>query len=300
MPVYNPTDANFLSVAQTRTNNGQKDVRVILDISTNIFYTLDDDGNFIEIQSSGGGQDLAGTLAIGNETGGNPIVINKSDFITGDDGFDLSIIQNNTTAQQSGGLIFSENFSYFTSTLYSKDDSTGDTMKVLCDLGEAKFLSPNGSILQVSDLGGLNYNKAWTNVLFSSTLNLTDALQMYDRSYGGMSQFKTTNNTPTLLMKSPGVGQKVCYVEVDVFGFYEQPSPGTITKGFYKKMRAAARRNSSFTLTQMGTSSTIYSESDFSTANADLTCTGSFFQVNVTGETSTDIYWMAHLNFIGV
>lgn len=38
MPTYNPTDSRFLTVAQSRTNNGQKDIRIILDIPTNDFY----------------------------------------------------------------------------------------------------------------------------------------------------------------------------------------------------------------------------------------------------------------------
>lgn len=55
MPVqYNPTDSRFLTVAQSRTNNGQKDIRIILDLPTNDFYSLDDDGNFNVIGASGG------------------------------------------------------------------------------------------------------------------------------------------------------------------------------------------------------------------------------------------------------
>jgi hypothetical protein len=55
MPLqYNPTDSRFLTVAQSRTNNGQKDIRIILDLPTNDFYSLDDDGNFNVIGASGG------------------------------------------------------------------------------------------------------------------------------------------------------------------------------------------------------------------------------------------------------
>jgi len=49
MITYNPTDSNFLTIAQSRTNNGQSDVRIILDVINNIFYSLDDNGNFNEI-----------------------------------------------------------------------------------------------------------------------------------------------------------------------------------------------------------------------------------------------------------
>jgi hypothetical protein len=52
MPTYNPLTDRFLTVATVKTKNGQKDVRVVLDIDTNIFYTLDDDGNFIPIAYS--------------------------------------------------------------------------------------------------------------------------------------------------------------------------------------------------------------------------------------------------------
>lgn len=76
MPVqYNPTDSRFLTVAQSRTNNGQKDIRIILDIPTNDFYSLDDDGNFNII---GGTQTLADVLINGNSSGANDIVFDAS------------------------------------------------------------------------------------------------------------------------------------------------------------------------------------------------------------------------------
>jgi hypothetical protein len=46
---YSPTNPNYLTIAQSMTNDGQKNVKVILDIITNIIYTLDDDGNFKEL-----------------------------------------------------------------------------------------------------------------------------------------------------------------------------------------------------------------------------------------------------------
>ena len=78
MPLqYNPTDSRFLTVAQSRTNNGQKDIRIILDLPTNDFYSLDDDGNFNVIGASGGTQTLADVLDIGNVTGPNPIIFDE-------------------------------------------------------------------------------------------------------------------------------------------------------------------------------------------------------------------------------
>jgi hypothetical protein len=78
MPLqYNPTDSRFLTVAQSRTNNGQKDIRIILDLPTNDFYSLDDDGNFNIIGGGGGTQTLADVLDIGNVTGPNPIIFDE-------------------------------------------------------------------------------------------------------------------------------------------------------------------------------------------------------------------------------
>lgn len=299
MPTYNPTESKYLVVATAKSNNGQKDVRVILDTETNIFYTYDDDGNFIEIQSSGGNVDLATTLAVGNETGGTPIFVNKGDYITGQENFDLTLKIEDTTTNYEGAFVIDSSGSYMTNTIYAKDLGTGDTTKVFCDLGEAKFISPNGSVLQVSDYGGLNYNKAWTNVLFTSTSLLTTAMQSREASYGSMSQFKTTNNTPTLLVKTPAVGQDVVYAEFEIFGFYAQASPGTTRKGFVKRLGIAARKDASYNLVQLGTTQTIFSASEFSTADASVSVNGQFFQVDVTGETSTDIYWAAWTNIKG-
>lgn len=52
---YSPTNKNFLTVANATTNNGQKNVRIILNLQTNVFYSLDDEGNFAEI----GAEDLS-------------------------------------------------------------------------------------------------------------------------------------------------------------------------------------------------------------------------------------------------
>jgi len=78
MPTYNPLTDRFLTVATVKTKNGQKDVRVVLDIDTNIFYTLDDDGNFIPIAYSqtnpdvfvSGGTYNNNTFTYTNTTGG--------------------------------------------------------------------------------------------------------------------------------------------------------------------------------------------------------------------------------------
>jgi len=47
---YSPNNPKYLTVSTSMTNDGEKNVKIILDIETNIFYTLDDDGNFEPIQ----------------------------------------------------------------------------------------------------------------------------------------------------------------------------------------------------------------------------------------------------------
>jgi hypothetical protein len=51
MITYKPLSDKFLTIATVKTKNGQKDVRIVLDIDNNVFYTLDDDGNFLPIVS---------------------------------------------------------------------------------------------------------------------------------------------------------------------------------------------------------------------------------------------------------
>ena len=81
MPLqYNPTESRFLTVAQSRTNNGQKDIRIILDIPTNDFYSLDDDGNF-NIIGGGGTLDYTEYVAYVTQSGAAPptAVVVKND-----------------------------------------------------------------------------------------------------------------------------------------------------------------------------------------------------------------------------
>lgn len=67
MPTYNPLDSRFLTTANAITRDGQKFVRVILDVVDNVFYTLDDDGNFNPIGS--GGTSSSGVTSINVGTG---------------------------------------------------------------------------------------------------------------------------------------------------------------------------------------------------------------------------------------
>jgi len=75
--MYNPNNSKYLTVAHAKSNNGQRDVRIILDIDTNIFYTLDDDKNFIQIGSSTGGGSIIGGSVINNN-----LILNISDGST--------------------------------------------------------------------------------------------------------------------------------------------------------------------------------------------------------------------------
>jgi hypothetical protein len=43
---YNPLSTDFLTVQNAISKNGQDFIRIILHIPSNVFYTLDDDGNF--------------------------------------------------------------------------------------------------------------------------------------------------------------------------------------------------------------------------------------------------------------
>jgi len=67
MPTYNPLDSRFLTTANAITRDGQKFVRIILDVVDNVFYTLDDDGNFNPIGS--GGTSSSGVTSINVGTG---------------------------------------------------------------------------------------------------------------------------------------------------------------------------------------------------------------------------------------
>jgi len=47
---YNPNLDKYLTVAQVMTNQGTKNIKLILDLDANTFYTLDDDNNFLALE----------------------------------------------------------------------------------------------------------------------------------------------------------------------------------------------------------------------------------------------------------
>lgn len=89
MPSYNPTDSRFLTLAQTRTNNGTRDVKLILDTIDKVFYTLDDDGVFDAVDNETAATIV--TLSVGTLEGDgeNPITI-ASDLVAGDNKLSLT------------------------------------------------------------------------------------------------------------------------------------------------------------------------------------------------------------------
>ena len=97
MPTYNPTDSRYLAVAQTRTRNGQTDIKIILDLDTNEFYTLDDDGNFNLIGGGGGSQTLEQVLTQGASTGNISI-------LSPDNQSALSVVDGNATLEVGDGV----------------------------------------------------------------------------------------------------------------------------------------------------------------------------------------------------
>lgn len=87
MPTYNPTLSKYLTVSQARTNNGQKDIRIILDVESNLFYTLDDDGNFNLIGNGGDTGSTTtkhyATIVNRNDDASSTQFINNGDIYTG-------------------------------------------------------------------------------------------------------------------------------------------------------------------------------------------------------------------------
>lgn len=46
MTNYNPLSNQYITLSNTMTRNGMKNIRLVLDVDNNVFYTLDDDSNF--------------------------------------------------------------------------------------------------------------------------------------------------------------------------------------------------------------------------------------------------------------
>lgn len=46
MTTYNPLSNQYVTLSNTMTRNGEQNIRLILDVDNNVFYTLDDNNNF--------------------------------------------------------------------------------------------------------------------------------------------------------------------------------------------------------------------------------------------------------------
>ena len=50
MTTYNPLSKQFVTLSNTMTRDGEQNIRLILDVDNNVFYTLDDDNNFVALE----------------------------------------------------------------------------------------------------------------------------------------------------------------------------------------------------------------------------------------------------------
>lgn len=125
MPTYNPTDSRFLTLAQTRTNNGTRDVKLILDTIDKVFYTLDDDGVFDAVDNETAATIV--TLSVGTleGDGANPITLD-SPLVKG--GGSINIGDSNVLTSFSGenGATTFRVADYLTQT-----DATGNDLSAL-------------------------------------------------------------------------------------------------------------------------------------------------------------------------
>jgi len=123
MPTYNPTESKYLTVAQVRTNRGTKDVKIILDVDTNTFYTLDDDANFNVI----GAATLEQVLTAGNSTGG--LSITSPDGLTVLDVADATLNTQLTDGGNYEHTTFMQSFNY-TRTITDMNTSNAGSVYV--------------------------------------------------------------------------------------------------------------------------------------------------------------------------
>jgi hypothetical protein len=283
---YNPTDANFLTVAQSRTNNGQKDVRILLDITNNIFYSLDDDGNLLPIQSSGGG-DLEATLTLGQTSGGLDIILNGNSYLVVDDlggGMKTSTLGNNIAQYQ-----FSEDGSgNVINQMIVEDVTTLDYSRILiypnsvsCEKSTADYFRlDDDSIFNVRSISNIQFYR----------LSGTD-LQVLNKVGGELGVFDTTGATPTVLMSVQPRGT-ITRIKVNVRALKDDNS-----EGYYAELTGAFRFDSNTgEYVSIGTVSKD-EYSDFSTVTSDLVGNGLDVELQVTGEAATKIYWEAEFEY---
>ena len=282
MPIYNPTDANFLTVAQSRTNNGQNDVRVILDITTNIFYTLDDNGNFIEIQSSGGGEDLEQTLGFGNSTNGNNIIMTSGDVIEGETDATLYTTDGDIVA-----TVSSNNDGFFVyNQLFVDMPSTGDNTLLQ--------QYPDYLTLTIENKEKLTIEKT-RHVIVNEQFELrfpqdNGEYVVKKRNGGDLLGFLTTGDTPTELFTFTPTAN-IVRVKARISGY------GDIAeKGYYNEITAAYRQTTVPDFVALGAANEI-TISEFLTADSYLDINATNISDIVVGEAATDIYWTVEIDY---
>ena len=283
MPIiYNPTDANFLTVAQSRTNNGQRDVRVILDVTSNVFYTLDDDGILQEIQSSGGGEDLAQTLTNGNFTDINDIIMSSGTKLVG---------QTDVTLYTTDGDIVS--------TISSISNGFNTYNEMLVDMpstGESTYLQQRAQDFAFQrDNQTKLYISGRENTLKNENFNLkfpTDSAEyIVKNTIGGDLYSFTTDDGVYTLLTSFQARQYVTRTKVKISAYNISNN-----KGYYNEITAAFKLDSNGDYQIIGTANSI-EFSDFSTVDSKLVENGVNIEVWVKGETSTDINWTAEIQY---
>lgn len=282
MPVYNPTDANFLTVAQSRTNNGQRDVRVILDIASNIFYTLDDDGNLVQIQSSGGGG-LDATLLLGNTTGTEDIIMSSGTKISGETDVTLYTTDGDTEASIS---TISNGFITYNQFLVDMP-STGDNSLIEQAAQYINFQVETNNKLTID--GRTN---TLTNENFHLTFPLPSNPYISKKTVlGGLNDFYTSDNIPTTLGSiEPRVS--ITGVKVKISAYDAQNY-----NGYYAEITGAFKLDSFGDYQMINTTNEI-SFSDFTFTTASLAANGQQIQIIVTGEgVGYDIGWVAEVEY---
>ena len=284
MPVYNPTDANFLTVAQSRTNNGQRDVRVLLDIASNIFYTLDDDGNLIQIQSSGGGG-LDATLLLGNTTGTEDIIMSSGTIISGKTDVTLQSSYNDVVSTISA---IGDSFNVYNnlSIVDNNNPAVASTMQQFPEY----FTFNVENIEKFTIDGRTNYFRNENfNLIFPLTSN-----EYYNKRFvaGGLNDFFTTDNLPVTLCSieptSPVVRLKL---RISAYNTAQN-------KGYYEEVTAALKLDANGDYQPIGGGgSPIMQFSDFSLVGTSLGTGGPIIQVIVVGEVGLDIGWVADVEY---
>lgn len=181
---YNPLDSRFLTTSNSITRNGQKFVRIILDTVDNVFYTLDDDGNFNPIGS--GGTASSGVTSIntstgisGNTTTGAVTIINTLP--------DLTVSISGGTGITTGGVY--PNFTVLNSAPDQTVTITGGTDVTIEGTYPNFGVNLIGTTIKDNVWGSLNgssstltgltvndwflYDGSWTRLVFDSRLKVS-------------------------------------------------------------------------------------------------------------------------------